>query len=327
LKYRIAQFYAILFSTLGERFASMKFVVVVLLAFVASAMSSWDPAMENPGLMEGDIMETPEQKLMRNAFGSIKYRRWTNGVIPYVINSNIGNSQFIKDSFADYQAKTCLRFVQRTTQRNYVEFYNGKGCNSYVGMIGNKQIINLGPGCHSKSTAIHEIGHALGLVHEQNRPDRDQYVTIHLNNLYSKQWAYAFSKKSTRYVDSLGTPYDFYSVMHYQSTAFARSGKKTIIVKPQYQKFQTIIDNNYHFGLSTIDVQQVNLMYRCSNSGGTKDVKNKGAQCWGPCSTGKCSFCGNDGYCCRAGWSDSTSYQCNGALAACNGFHCCTGKA
>ena len=36
-------------------------------------------------------------------------------------------------------------------------------CNSFVGMLGTgKQIINLGAGCQHKSTAIHEIGHALG---------------------------------------------------------------------------------------------------------------------------------------------------------------------
>ena len=28
------------------------------------------------------------------------------------------------------------------------------------------------------TTFLHELGHALGLIHEHKRPDRDQYVTV-----------------------------------------------------------------------------------------------------------------------------------------------------
>ena len=55
-------------------------------------------------------------------------------------------------------------------------------CWSYVGMIGGRQDISIGPGCTSL-IPVHEIFHALGRWHEQSRPDRDNFVKVNLNNV------------------------------------------------------------------------------------------------------------------------------------------------
>lgn len=59
------------------------------------------------------------------------------------------------------------------------------GCWSSVGRTGGPQTINLQlNGCLSKKgTALHEIAHALGIFHEQNRYDRDNFVKIRLENI------------------------------------------------------------------------------------------------------------------------------------------------
>ena len=51
-------------------------------------------------------------------------------------------------------------------------------CWSHIGKSGGKQKLSLGFGCFNHGTALHELGHALGMHHEQSRPDRDMYVEI-----------------------------------------------------------------------------------------------------------------------------------------------------
>jgi hypothetical protein len=53
-------------------------------------------------------------------------------------------------------------------------------------MNGGMQKMNLDPveGCTLiKGAVIHEMMHSLGYDHEQNRPDRDQFVNINFSNV------------------------------------------------------------------------------------------------------------------------------------------------
>jgi len=52
-----------------------------------------------------------------------------------------------------------------------------------VGYIGRQSDVTIGNGCERKGTVMHELLHALGFWHEQSRTDRDNYVTIHFDNI------------------------------------------------------------------------------------------------------------------------------------------------
>ena len=75
--------------------------------------------------------------------------------------------------------------ARQSSDSNYVRVTGqNTGCWSSVGKRGGQQSLNLQPsGCMSSSTIQHEFIHALGMYHMQSRPDRDQYVTIHFDNI------------------------------------------------------------------------------------------------------------------------------------------------
>lgn len=99
----------------------------------------------------------------------------------------------IDTAIAEYHKLTCVKWVQRTgSERDYVYFTNGNtGCWSSVGRIGGRQELNLqSPGCLTKKgTVMHEMMHALGFLHEQNRWERDKYVTVNYNNIQTGKYA------------------------------------------------------------------------------------------------------------------------------------------
>uniref|UniRef100_A0A3B1JH07 Metalloendopeptidase n=1 Tax=Astyanax mexicanus TaxID=7994 RepID=A0A3B1JH07_ASTMX len=176
-------------------------------------------------------------------------------VLPRTRNALVcaNNNCFWKN--ADFCNKTCIRFVDRSTEIDYLIFSLSSQVLLFSGRTGGKQVVSLSTrGCVYHGIVQHELNHALGFYHEHTRSDRDSYVTINWQNI-DPTMQYNFNKENT---NNLNTPYDYSSVMHYGKTAFTINGLNTITPIPDAS-----VQIGQRVDLSVIDIQRINTLYNC----------------------------------------------------------------
>ena len=117
--------------------------------------------------------------------------RWPNGIIPFEIDPVSVHptvEQNIRDAIREWDDQTILTFTPRVPNSpgDYLRFIVDptaggpfQGYSETVGRLPGRgaHVVHLG-GQGTKLTALHEIGHVIGLYHEHQRADRNNHIRV-----------------------------------------------------------------------------------------------------------------------------------------------------
>ena len=186
---------------------------------------------------------------------------WPGNVL-YVDTKALGTfppaqQTLIRNALANLDRLTDIQIGYRTTGDRVMLTNRNDGCYAVPGRSSAQpQNLNLGAGCVNTGTVLHEFGHALGLMHEHQRTDRDSFIVINTSNLTAKGIQQMAPKNEHDY----RTTYDYASVMHYPRTttdaSFAKVTREPILTI--VGSYRGIVGGNV---LTARDIQAINARY------------------------------------------------------------------
>ncbi len=231
------------------------------------------------------INEIIEQNAETKGVRSWKTILWADNKILYCFQSTFSKNEkdIIKNAMVTWENASGIDFKEGCfSEANYkshvLNIYKVKGNISRATLgSADRPIVELGT--FSRDIVIHELGHVIGLSHEHQRPDRNNYITVHKENLGDDgDWDSDFKKlrKSKEVCDlwiffcntyktKTYGKYDYLSIMHYSKRLFGKPGKDMITVNRDTPK--RLCENRMGFVnfLSTIDQYTARKLYGIPN--------------------------------------------------------------
>jgi titin len=185
--------------------------------------------------------------LAGNFFAGATNVFWPGGTIPYLFDTNYTISAaekfVIVAGLREWELAANVQFVPYASQSNYVVLqFTNDGSGTGFCLLGTPATMML----HGLARGLmcHEGGHLLGLQHEHQRTDRDNFITVNFANIIggtNGEGATAFLIDSNSI--AFGS-YDFESVMHYSPGNFSIGpGFDTLDPLTPYQNFYHYLGN------------------------------------------------------------------------------------
>lgn len=188
-------------------------------------------------------------------------KTWPNATVYYTLPSqgSLSTQNYntfltnINKAFEMISSQTSVQFIQRTNQTEYITFTYSTSTNSSPlgwgkNTVNGIKIYNI----TYPAIIAHEVMHSMGIMHEQCRPDRDQYIIVDVNRAIEGS-----RHNFNLYNDYAGNgEFDFGSVMMYQSTDFAIDTSKPVMTKLDGSTF-----TKQRTALSAGDYAGINHLY------------------------------------------------------------------
>lgn len=209
-----------------------------------------------------EMLEAPAAAGADVRAGFLSDRLWPGGIVPYQYDANVTpeNRGRMAAAFADLESWVGIRFVPRDgSEPFWITIRSTTGSNSATVGRAAGGVVNI-RSWEAPGFLVHELMHTLGFVHEQQRSDRDQFVTVRFDLVG------AGNGNVTRVThDDLvnAGPYDFDSVTRYPLT-FESGGQPNLIpLQPYFDEYQSTM-GDWAFdddGLSNDDIWGLHLAY------------------------------------------------------------------
>lgn len=198
----------------------------------------------------------PANQVLHGLYEAPDPQAWESPTIPYLISPELPNPERVEQAIEYLKKYTRILFIPYQGQKDGVIFEPGaENCLSFLGKIGGVQPIRLSAQCHM-TEILHEILHTLGFIHEQSRPDRDQFVQILWENIepkYQSQFAMVPSSFMRAIKDS---PFDYRSVMLYRPDSFATTAGSLTLKSRTYEPVSPT-----SYGLSEYDIKRLYRLF------------------------------------------------------------------
>jgi len=258
---------------------------------------SYKRALENENQMEElEAKGAKHEKLKETKLGLSKLKyHWPNGEVPYVISADFSSEEraIIAQGITHIHDNSCVRFIARDGEEDYVDIITGSGgCYAIIPYYTGRGRCEVGleqGGCVTMKIVVHELLHALGIKHEQSRPDRDDHITMVWSNIVASGGGQFFKDVwegtdpstlpaecddtdaadgkdysncvSGWEVDACGFGYDYTSVMHYRLNSFAIDSSQNVMIP-----IDTSVTAAGNTELSDLDKKKLQCMYNCDGT-------------------------------------------------------------